>query len=391
MIELYNDVITLVKSAITGEKYNLSENFNLDEILKVAKRHSVIPMIYYGALNCGVDSNSVQMQKTFLDVCAHIAYNEKQMWEIANLFEVFDREKVAYIPLKGTILKPLYPKSEMRSMSDADILIKTNEHKKIKDIMLELGYNLKVESDHEFVWNKGNVHIELHKRLIPSYNKDYYAYYGDGWRLAKLGKDAKYYMDDEDHMIYIFTHFAKHYREAGIGIRHFVDLWIYQLNHSNMDEKYIKSELKKLQLYDFYENIQSTISFWFGNGEATEKALFITETILNSSLYGNKDTYLINTAIKLYNEGQGSGVVKRKKYIKFLFLPYNLMCQKYPFLKKLPFLLPFMWIYRIFEAVFFKRERIKKHQENFGKITEEKILDSKDALNFVGLDFNFKE
>lgn len=390
-MDLQKDIILLTKSAITGEKYTLSKDFDLDEIFKVAKRHSVIPMIYYGALNCGVDASNEKMQKTFFDICAHIAYNEKQMWEINNLFETFDKEKIAYIPLKGTILKPLYPKSEMRSMSDADILIKTNEHKKIKDLMLGLGYNLKVESDHEFVWNKGNIHIELHKRLIPSYNKDYFAYYGDGWQLAKLGENSKYYMDDEDHMIYIFTHFAKHYREAGIGIRHFVDLWVYKRSHPNMDEEYIKSELKKLQLYDFYNNILSTISFWFEDGEATEKSLFITETILNSSLYGNKDTYLLNTAVKSYSEEQGSGAVKRKKYITFLFLPYKRMCQKYPFLKKAPFLLPFMWIYRLFEALLFKRSKIKTYQEDFDKITEDKILDSKTALNFVGLDFNFKE
>ena len=147
----------------------------------------------------------------------------------------------------------------------------------------------------------------------------------------------------------------------------------------------------KLEKYDFYNNILSTISFWFEDGDATEKSLFITETILNSSLYGNKDTYLLNTAVKSYSEEQGSGAVKRKKYITFLFLPYKRMCQKYPFLKKAPFLLPFMWIYRLFEALLFKRSKIKTYQEDFDKITEDKILDSKTALNFVGLDFNFKE
>ena len=67
------------------------------------------------------------------------------------------------------------------------------------------------------------------------------------------------------------------------------------------------------------------------------------------------------------------------------------MCQKYTFLKKVPILLPVMWIYRAFEAIIFKRERIKMYQNDSQKITEEKILDSKSALNFVGLDFNFKE
>ena len=230
MSDFRDDVITLVKSALTGEKYELSGEFDLSRLYKVAKRHAIVPMVYYGAVNCGVDSSSAEMQQMFMETCTHIAYNQKQMWEIENIFKNFDSEKIAYLPLKGTILKSFYPKGEMRIMSDADILIKTEEHKKIVPIMEQLGFSLKLESDHEFVWNKGNVHIELHKRLIPSYTKDYFAYYGDGWRLAKLGEDNKYHMSNEDQMVYIFTHFAKHYRDAGVGIKHIVDLWVYK-NH----------------------------------------------------------------------------------------------------------------------------------------------------------------
>jgi len=51
--------------------------------------------------------------------------------------------------------------------------------------MADLGYEELYESDHELVWNHDLMRIELHKRLIPSYNKDYYQYYGDGWQLAK--------------------------------------------------------------------------------------------------------------------------------------------------------------------------------------------------------------
>ena len=132
MKDLYRDIINLAKSAIKGEKCELSKGFDINEAFKIAKRHSVIPMIYYGALNCGIDNGTPKMQEMFLSTCGSISYNAKQMWEIENIFKKFDSNKIAYIPLKGTILKPLYPKSEMRSMSDADILIKTNEHKKME-------------------------------------------------------------------------------------------------------------------------------------------------------------------------------------------------------------------------------------------------------------------
>ena len=106
--------------------------------------------------------------------------------------------------------------------------------------MQKLGYAEKVESNHEYIWHKAGSYIELHKRLIPTYNKDYYSYFGDGWRLAKLKDGTRFSMTDEDQMVYLFTHYAKHYRDAGIGIRHIVDLWVYRNNKPNLNEEYIK-------------------------------------------------------------------------------------------------------------------------------------------------------
>ena len=43
-------------------------------------------------------------------------------------------------------------------------------------------------------------------------------------------------MSAEDEMIYIFTHYAKHYRAAGVGIKHILDLWVYKLYKPELDK-----------------------------------------------------------------------------------------------------------------------------------------------------------
>ncbi len=90
---------------------------------------------------------------------------------------------------------------------------------RIRPLMISLGYTEGVESDHEYNWQKGSTHIELHDRLIPSYNRDYYAYSGEGWQLAKTVSNAslEHKMSAEDEMIYLFTHFAKYCRDSGIS------------------------------------------------------------------------------------------------------------------------------------------------------------------------------
>lgn len=65
MKEVYKGIICLLKSSITGEKYRLPEKFKLEEAEGLIKRHSMAPLIYPGAITCGVPKTDVFMQKLF--------------------------------------------------------------------------------------------------------------------------------------------------------------------------------------------------------------------------------------------------------------------------------------------------------------------------------------
>lgn len=385
--------IAIIKSAITGEKYSLPQDFDIDVAANNAKKHQISALFYYGALNCGISQEIPIMQRLFLDVCGLIVINERQTYEINNIFQMFDDNGIDYMPLKGTLLKKLYPKSEMRMMSDADILIKTEQYDKIKPIMCELGYSETVESNHEFVWKKNNINIELHKRLIPSYNKDYYKYFGDGWRLgAPVSENAtRYGMSEEDEMIYLFTHYAKHYRDAGIGIKHIVDLWVYRNSLKKFDEKYVLAEFEKLQLDDFYNNTMRTLDVWFEGTESDAITEFITHIIFNSGVYGTHEAHILSRAVKDAKTHGSAKKARSKKLITLIFLPFGEMCERYPILKKLPVLLPFMWVVRWFDTLLFKRQRFNRNKHDLKILTVDRINNYQESLNFVGLDFNFKE
>lgn len=386
-------IISIIKSAITGEKCLLPKDFDLESAIKIAKRHQILALFYYGALNCGFSKDLPIMKQLFIDTFNLVSISEQQMYATNKLFARFDENKIDYMPLKGTLLKKMYPLSEMREMGDADILIRTEQYDKIIPIMQSLGFTELLESDHEFVWNKQRIHIELHKRLIPSYNKDYYAYFGDGWSLGKpISNDSTHYaMTAEDEFIYLFTHYAKHYRTAGIGIRHIVDLWVYRNNFKNLNKKYLLTEFKKLQLDVFYHNTMRTLDVWFKDLPSDDITQFITNTIFNSGVYGTHEAQLLSDAIIASKQIGTTKTARINKVLFLVFLPYKSMCQKYPILKKVSILLPVMWVVRLFDVLLFRRENIKKSNNDLKIMSAKKIENYQQALNFVGLDFNFKE
>lgn len=385
-------ILTLVRNAITGEKNPVPQDFKLSEAVSTARKHQIINMLYYGASQAGLPLDGT-MQQLFTLACMSLSKSEQQMFEINRICSAFSEHGIEYMPLKGTLLKYFYPKADMRAMGDADILIKPRQYDLIKPILTELGFNEVTESDHELIWSKPSLLLELHKRIIPSYNKDYYEYFGNGWRLARPCEEQpnRYEMSGEDAFIYLFTHFSKHYRDGGIGIRHMTDLWIYRKVKPRLDEAYLKKELKKLQLWEFYKNVMDTLNVWFGDAEPTEKTDFITGVIFGSGSYGTHEAHIAASTVRLMKTAGTAKGARRKKMLKILFPARKNMEKRYPVLEKAPILLPVFWLVRGVQTLLFSSQKLKNQKADMQLLTEEKITDFQKALDYVGLDFNFKE
>ena len=385
-------LITLIKSALNNEVQKLPENFSLEGVVDVAREHQISPIIYYGALNCGIDKNSEAMKKLFENSFPLVIIDEQQRQALDALCQAFEANEIEYMPLKGSVLKSLYPWTEMRAMGDIDILIKTEQYEKVSAIMENSGYSFQYESDHELVWGKDLITVELHKSVMTSYNKDFYACFGDGWKLAKADLGTLMHsMSDEHFYIYMFVHFAKHYRVSGIGIKHMIDLWVYKKAKTELDWEYVKNELRRLRLYEFFENVEKTLDVWFDDADETFETKLITDMVFNSGAYGTAQDAETSKIIR-EAQGQSSFVrVKLSNRIKTLFLPYKQMCKKYTFLGKAPVLLPVMWVVRLFDVIIFKQSRVRNYIEKEKRLTNATIYERKEKLNAVGLDFYSEE
>lgn len=390
MTELQQGILTLIKSAILDRPFPLPSGFSLAEVPELCRAHEITPMVCEGAVNCGIHTQP-GFRTLFQESCQHLLLSERQGVAIQSICRTFDKNGIDYMPVKGCLMKRRYPKHEFRPMSDADILVRTNQYDKIRPLMKELGFFEGVESNHEYIWLSRSLNVELHKRLVPSYNKDYYAYFGDGWRLATQRKGTRYAMTPEDEFIYLFVHLAKHYRDGGIGCRQMVDLWVHRRSFPDLDEPYLRRELKKLQLLEFYENILRTLAVWFEDGPADEITRCITDFIFTSGAWGTEEDHMLSEAVR---EQKMAGSVlggKLASGIKLVFPPYSGMAMHFPVLKKVPILLPVMWPVRWLELLFVRRKSALKKGALIRTATAERVQTYQERLNYVGLDFRFRE
>lgn len=391
MNHLTQGILLLMKSAITGGKYELPDDSDLEQIYRAMARHNILPMGYLGARNCGVDRQNPVMQKFFLAYGKSLQISENQIAALHKIYTALDAEKIDYMPVKGCNMKFRYPYPELRQMGDADILIRTDQYGSIREIMRKLGFTEGVESDHELVWTSPALCVEFHKRLIPTYTKDYYRYYGDGWKLAARSEGTHFYMNSEDEFIYVFTHMAKHYRNGGIGFRQVMDLWVLLRMYPDMDMDYITGEMEKLSLSAFYENIRRTLDVWFGEREPDTVTDQITDYIYNSGCWGSMEKHEISSALENLKAKESTTESRFRWILQNTFPSVSRISVNYPIAGKYPFLLPAVWIWRWIDVICTRPKKIRAKYRSARELTDKNLTDFQKSLHAVGLDFRFDE
>ena len=375
--------LSVIHASLEQTTASIPDTFDFERAYQTARMQQIIPLFYYGAAQSPAFLASSVSERFFSDTCKLLARSERQNTEIQKICKAFEAKGIDFCCLKGAILQNLYPQKGMRVMGDADILIRIEQYEQIKPIMLSLGYTEGIESDHELIWNKaGALHVELHKRLIPSYNKDYNAYYLDSWNRIK-----NHEMSPEDLFIYLLTHFAKHYRDTGAGVKYITDLYLFEKHYPNLNRTYLEQELSLLKLSDFYRNLSEMIGVWFEGKESTKMSDFLTDRILSHGVWGTKENSTLSQGLK-YRKANTSA--RKAKMIALLFPPYAMMCKRYPTLQTVPVLLPFFWISRWCDTLLFRRKNLRKQCRSLKRMSEENIQKYQRDLNYVGLDYHFE-
>lgn len=380
-------VLSLIRAVLDGVPAVVQEDFPAEEYLAFAREQQIETILIEGLHQSGYpitgDLRDVYIKATWM--------SSRQMAAAEGIYAAFETGKADYMPLKGSLLKFLYPSEELRSMGDIDILIRMEQYDRIRALMSEAGYREIEETEHEFVWNKAGIQVELHKCLIPDYNKDYYAYFGEGWQYAeRVGATYRYEMNTEDTFVFLFTHYAKHYRDSGVGIRQALDLYVYRRAYPHMNEDYVQEKMVLLQLERFYANTMHMLKVWFGTAEHTEASQLISDRLFASGVFGTRENSLSSDMLKQVNH---RGSMKRAKALNSLervFLPYSRMCRIYPCLQRHPLLLPFMWIVRWGDALLHKRNRVLRYIQEDSRVTNDSVAAYQEMLRKSGLDFNFK-
>ena len=284
------------------------------------------------------------------------------------LFQYMDAQHIWYMPLKGAILKELYPRQEMRQMADNDILFDATYEAAVKDYFVREGYEVisYAKGNHDVYEKEPVYNFEMHTSLFgEAHNEVWAEYYKDiQSKLKKSDNHFQYSFTDEDFYIYFIVHAFKHFDGCGTGIRYFVDSYVYQ-NAKNLNRSYIEGELDKLGVLEFEKTFRSISMKIFGKGEAVSQLSEEEYSMLCDSMfagtYGNLQSGVEKKLHKMQgNEDKITNRTKMKYYMSRLFPPMSFIKAYHPLVYRIKIIIPLFIVFRMVRGVLINGKKLMK-------------------------------
>ncbi len=350
MLAKKEKIISLVGNAVFS--LPLPEQFDKElsseeakKLLHTAKLHDLAHLIASAlkknAIRLPVEESQEFQKQLFLSVYR----TEKLRHEFKRLSALFEDEKISFIPLKGTVLRPHYPEAWMRTSCDIDLLLSERDLERASKVVVDRGgYKDRGQWKGErSFFSPDGTHLELH--FYNEEDKEKSIVFREIWDHVSPSAENRFCMQTEWEFFYAhhLMHMAKHFSHGGCGIRPFVDLFLMR-KKIQMDSEKKNAYLEKFGLTVFAGACEHLASVWFDDAQHTDLTEKMQEYLLGAGIFGS-----IENQVALEKSGKSkllSGIFAH------IWLPYGVIKYQFPVLLRHKWLLPICQVIRWFKLLF---------------------------------------
>lgn len=398
-------IVEFIKSAINGEKtnVNIDEEIDWKSIIDLSRDHKIEGLVYSVISNEIKDTIPEDLLKLWKkEVFMSGITQQRHMKEMENVLKEFNKADIDVLVLKGLVIRDLYNTPTLRTMSDADIVVKESDLEKSKEVLTRIGYTEYKQTPNDFMFIKsGCLPIELHWDLADDhFFKQISKFEEDMWPKilpVNIGEAYANEMGLEDLAIFQCIHMAKHIVYRGFGIRHLIDFTLLvDKRGSEINWVNFLDRCKKYSIYKFVLQVMLTCNVLFDMSIPSDIEFITNEDksyldefirdIFESGVHGKQDFVSSVASEFAYTADKdgGKNTSSFKRYMRFLFPKVETMSDTYNYAKKHKVLHPVAWGHHLVRGIFNKDYSLKEKI----KFTTETVSVSQkrnDLINYLEL------
>ena len=316
-----------------SDQINLSTE-DCKELIQIGMQQSILPIIYRGMKKSNAPEDLVKEcdRGRLQNIKQYMIQNDA----LRKICAALDEEQIPYIPLKGAVLRQLYPAPELRTSCDIDVLVKEEElDKAVIAIENATDFKSQKRNYHDISMLNSKVHLELHFSILENM-ESIDRLLSHVWEYADQDCGFRYKLTPEFQIFHIIAHMSYHMVHGGLGIRPFLDLWLLRTK-TDYNEETVHQMCSYCGILTFYEKCCNLVDAWMAGASVPEELTMLEEYTLNGGVFGNKE----NALASKQREHRGFNY-----YVHRTFMSRELMATEYPELKEKPYMLPFCQIKR---------------------------------------------
>jgi hypothetical protein len=370
------NLVKLLSCAIFEKKADTKqlEGVNFNELIESAHSHQVKALIYSVLHNDSslVNANKAVFEQLKKETVLTAIGQMHHIRQVSAVLEEFKQRGIPIIVLKGLVIRGLYPRPELRTMCDADILVRKSDLTAVKELMEKLGYAEGESSPVHISYEKnGARHIEVHWTIADNrFFREQGVLEDKMWDSAvkvKVGNSEALSFSDEDLALHLCIHMAVHILTHGFGIRQILDLALLiskrgdSINWTSFCKKAKQWKIEKFAAviflgckYLFQITIPEEIE---KDTDSIDNKLVdqLLTDVLDGGVYGKRDLSTIFANEFAYgsdDEDQGGGLWGiLRRFLRLLFPPITTLSDKYNYAKKVKLLIPLAWMHHLFFGI----------------------------------------
>ncbi len=375
-------LIALLRAVLNGEPFNDPITFaDFKAVYKLAAKHDLKHLVYTAAETGGVlPTPSDEADRAFMEQAAAAVMSAQYRFvkleaELAHIGQVFEREGIPYIPLKGAVLRVLYPEEWMRTSCDIDVLVHEEDLDRAADALVAEGFETDgVRNYHDMSLYCDGVHLELHHNIlerVPQMD----AVLATVWDHT-VSKGCYHLEKPAFFLFHHFAHMAHHFLGGGCGIRTVMDLWLL-LQSGGCSSKEVLTLCEQGGLLTFAEQMCALAAVWFGDGEHDATTRRVEQFILHGGAYGSREQRSASAAARYGTVGAAWHKI---------WMPYIDLKQVYPQVESKPYLVPYYQAHRVLTRLKQGRgEQAIERLRAVGEQSDEAVAETRELLSDLGL------
>ena len=396
-------LIGLLSSAVRGEVYQPGDCTGIDwqAVYDEAVRHQVMPLLYPQLAEIGGSMGIPEalLEKWRINALYEGMVQEQNYIGTGKVLEQFSNSGIPVIALKGLVLRDLYPHPCLRTMCDADLLVKPGDMDRAGRVLKEAGYALYFTNGKHTVYSHEVLpYIELHRTLVPEEEfVDMADFEAEVWSRAltvNINGAEVLSLCRQDEVLFLLLHMASHIISSGFGLRQLCDLLlVLEADKDKINLEEILDTPALLQIEKFTKVILSICHILFDIDFPGVNHILVlqdyslvrsfTEDIFEGGVYGNSSSeYFAANRMIYYSGGEkANNPLKRFIYLfNFLFPSVEKLDIRYNYAKKHRCLLPLAWVHRLYYSMVRKDLRFVDKSAVFASMSPTEIYSKRSVL-----------